>query len=732
MEPTSLAMNLAQLVREGLWDELETAWTEHVLATASLPPALEAVAAAAQKKEVQRCLPFVREHAEALVAASRPADAVELLGATMLLGGSPGELGKMLLEHAGAAFGEEPYYELYRELSGLREGAPDLRAAWRKFRKALALSEGRVVYHAAGWGLGRIDTLDLVTRETTVRFTSGKSDRFPLQSALDIFEVLELGDLRCLVVNDPKGLEKMLKEEPLEVLRWVVVRNDGRVNQAGIKLAMGTLGIDGSRFTQWWKRAQKAAEGSEWFEISGPPNKSVVRLLARAEDPVASIRRQVLRSRDLGEALTRVRTLFQGTSVSEEVRTTALDALDELANAGGPLPQRLAVWLFVREQRGTSPAPLLALVDKARAIPTPADRSQPSALWTLFGTVPGVREQERCIDLLKESFGDDSWLAEVETNLHHAPSGMVRGLVDALEAAGRTENLGQHYASLLARPTKNPALLVRLAERIEATEQAARIAPAQQRLQSLLHLAVSLNDVTSANPALARARAKLAQVLTEGKPSLMRRLLEKATNEELRVFAQLIESGVERAIDRCFTQVAVELSPEIFRHDEKEFWESDHIWTTRAGLLQRQEELRVLRDIKIPDNAEAIGRAASYGDLSENAEWTAALEEQRNLTGRAMELEAELERARMIENAILPEQTVCPGSKVRYRELPAGKLQEIEILGPWDADGEKRISYRSPLAAGMLGKHPGDEVDITLPSAQIRVRIEGVQTSSFT
>lgn len=732
MTETSLAMNLAQLVREGLWDELETAWTEHVLATAALPPALEALAAAAQKKEVQRCLPMVREHADALVAAARPGDAVELVGATMLFGGSPGELGKILLEHVAAAFGEEPFFELYRELSGLREGAPDLRASWRKFRKALALSEGRVVYHAAGWGLGRIETLDLTARETLVRFTSGKSDRFPLQSALDIFDVLEAGDLRCLVVNDPKGLETMLKEEPLEVLRWVVVRNDGRVNHAGIKLAMGTLGIDGSRFTQWWKRAQKAAETSEWFEISGPPTKSVVRLLARAEDPVASIRRQVLRSRDLGEALTRVRTLFQGTTVSEDVRKAALDALDELAGAGGPLPQRLAVWLFVREQRGTTPEPLRVLVENARAVPVPVDRSQPSALWTLFATVPGVREQERCLDLLKESFGEENWLAEVEANLHHAPSGMVRALVDALEAAGRTENLGQHYASLLARPTKNPALLVRLAERIEATDQAARLAPAKQRLQSLLHLAVALNEVTSANPALARARAKLSQVLSEGKPPLMRRLLEKATVEELREFAQLIESGVDRAIDRCFTQVAVELSPDIFRHDEKEFWESDHIWTTRAGLLARQEELRILRDIKIPENAEAIGRAASYGDLSENAEWTAALEEQRNLTGRAMELEAELERARMIENTILPEQTVCPGSRVRYRELPAGKLQEIDILGPWDADGEKRISYRSPLAAGMLGLHPGDEVDITLPSAQIRVRIEGVQTFSFT
>jgi transcription elongation factor GreA-like protein len=139
-----------------------------------------------------------------------------------------------------------------------------MRAAWRRFRKLISLAEGRVVYHAAGWGLGRIEALDLAGREASVRFTSGKSDRFPLSSAVDIFEVLEPGDLRELVVNDPKELERLLKEEPLEPLRWVLLKNDGRASQAAIKLAMGTLGVDGSRFTAWWKRApgRGAASGS--------------------------------------------------------------------------------------------------------------------------------------------------------------------------------------------------------------------------------------------------------------------------------------------------------------------------------------------------------------------------------------------------------------------------------------------------------------------------------------
>jgi transcription elongation factor GreA len=724
-EPTSLAANLAQLVREARWVELEAAWTEHALGSAALGPALEAVNAAAARREIQRCLPLVREHAEVLGGAGRSAEAAELLGTTMLLGGSPGELTRPLLLQAEQAFAGQAFWEIYREIAGLREGAPDPRAAWRAFRKLLALEPGRVLYHAAGWGLGRVDAVELVAREVAVRFLTGRSDRFPLQTTIEIFEVLESSDLRCLVVRDPAALDRLLKEEPLEVLRWVLLRNDGRASQAAIKLAMGTLGVDGSRFTSWWKRAQKQAEGSEWFELSGPPNRALVRMLDRAEDPSAGLRRQLLRSRDLGEALARVRALFTGGASVEGVRATALEALEELAAQRGELAQRLAAWLFLREQRGATPELLRAVLETARSAPPPADRSQPSALWTLFQTIPGVREQERGLELLQECLGE-AWLAEAEQSLVHAPPGMVRGLVDALEAAGRSEALAQHYSALLARPTRNPVLLVRLAERIETGPMAERLAPGAQRAQCLLQLAVHLHGVTSANPTLSRARARLVALLTEGEPPLLRRLLADSDLETLRGFASLLENGVDRAIDRLFTQVAVGLSPDVFKVEERAFWDSQQIWVTRAGMHRLQEELRLLRDVKIPENAEAIGRAASYGDLSENAEWSAAIEEQRNLTNRAMELEGELANARLIENALLPEGLVAPGTHVRYRDLESGSEHEIDVLGPWDADGERRVSYRSPLAAGMLGRRAGDEALLSLPSGRVAVRILSV------
>ena len=138
---------------------------------------------------------------------------------------------------------------------------------------------------------------------------------------------------------------------------------------------------------------------------------------------------------------------------------------------------------------------------------------------------------------------------------------------------------------------------------------------------------------------------------------------------------------------------------------------------------RRRAELRTLREEKIPANQDAIGKAAAMGDLSENSEWEMAIQEQRNLTQRASEIEAELRDVELIENAILPENTVCPGTFVRYRDLDNSSEHEIAILGPWDTVREHVVSYRAPLAAGLLGRHPGERAKIKLPSGTLEVEV---------
>lgn len=717
-------MSLVRHIRQQNWTALEEAWTEHILDTAEIAPALDALRAAARRKEIPRCLPLVREHAEILVESERPEQAAELLGAALLQGGSPGELAKPLFNAAEAAYGEEETWEAFIELASFRENIPDMRKAWTAFRQLRSLEAGRAVYHAKGWGLGEIKSIDAGAREATIRFASGRRDRFPFSTAIEIFEVLEPDDLRVLVVLDPDELKRRLKKEPLVILRWILHRNDGRVSHAGIKLAMGMLGVDGGGFTAWWRRARKAAETSEWFELSGPANRLTVRLLDQAEDPAEGIRRQLKRSANLGQALARVKVLLHGSNPAEEVRTAALEELRALArDEKAVLSHRLASWLFMREEMNETPPKFTEMMRDAASQPPPPDPSKPPVLWQLFAHVPTIREQERCIELLRELFGEEEWLAEAAPHLHHAAPGMARGIIEAMEHGGRQEELIAHYTNLLVRSGHNPTVLIALGERVETGEWDEHLPPPLRRAQCLLQLAVYLVRNSVANTILTRARGRLTNLLTSGKPPLLRRLMVDAQIDDLRGLAILLDSGVDAAVDRLFTKIAVDVSPNVFRGEEKPFWQTGGIWTTAAGLAIQEEEMRILRDVKIPANAEAIGKAASYGDLSENSEWESALEEQRNLTGRAMQIESDLQGVQLIESAAIPEGVVAPGTSVRYLDLSDKEEHTVRILGPWDGGEDDVVSYRSPLAAGMLGRKVGVRATIDLPSGKIDVDI---------
>ncbi|MEX1025423.1 MAG: GreA/GreB family elongation factor [Planctomycetota bacterium] len=716
-------MTLAQHIRSKNWDELEKAWNELIVGSAEPGPALDALKAASQVKEIPRCLGLVREHGDMLLASDRAADAARLYGSAMLLGGSPGELGKPLWEAARTAWSESETWNAFVEISGLSEHASDMRGAWKAYGMLESLEPGRVIYHAKGWGLGRVESVDEKSLEATIKFLSGKKDRFPYATCVDIFEVLDADDLRAKVVLDPEGLAKQLADDPLEVLRWVVKRNGGRIQHAGIKLAMATLGVEGPKFTAWWRKARKQAETSEWFELSGSTTKVVVRLLDKAEDPAIGLRRQLQRSSSLGQALMRVKTLAGG-ELDPEVRRAATETLEELAlQDGHKLQHRLAVLLFLREDRGETPPALAAMLERAQQAPEPPDPSQPPAIWQLFQRVPGLREQEKSIELMRELHGDQ-WLDQVAEHLPHAPPGMARSLVDALLEDGRSEVVVKHYISLLARPTRNPTVLVRLADRVESGQYEDQLPAPLQRVQCLLQLAVHLDRTHSGNPEVARARTKLSDVLAKGSPSRLCVMMKGANLETVRSLASMIEPGVERSLDRLFTKVAIEISPDVFRGDEKPFWYGKSIWTTRKGLKRKEDELRELRDVKIPANAEAIGKAASFGDLSENSEWEAAIEDQRTLTSRAMELESMVRDAQMIENAAIPENMAAPGTEVTYADKLSGTEETIRILGPWDDDA---VSYRSPLAQALLGKKPGDSVTVQLPSGTQEIELRSVR-----
>lgn len=139
---------------------------------------------------------------------------------------------------------------------------------------------------------------------------------------------------------------------------------------------------------------------------------------------------------------------------------------------------------------------------------------------------------------------------------------------------------------------------------------------------------------------------------------------------------------------------------------------------TRAGFDQLEAELRNLKAIERPAVIKAIAEAREHGDLSENAEYHAAREKQSFIEGRIKELEGLISRAQVIDVAGLSG-PIKFGATVDLVDEDTDEKKTFQIVGEAEADLERGLlNMRSPLARALIGKEPGESVEVATPRGE--------------
>src|SRR5947209_19491473 len=147
---------------------------------------------------------------------------------------------------------------------------------------------------------------------------------------------------------------------------------------------------------------------------------------------------------------------------------------------------------------------------------------------------------------------------------------------------------------------------------------------------------------------------------------------------------------------------------------------------TKEGLRQLEEELHLLVTVRRPEVAERIRHARDFGDISENAEYTEAKNEQSLVEGRIQTLEVMIRNAVLIEDEPREVGVVTVGARVTVSDEDGDET--YAIVGAAEADPLKgRSSNESPLGRALLGHQAGDEVEWTSPSGTSQVRILSVE-----
>ena len=152
---------------------------------------------------------------------------------------------------------------------------------------------------------------------------------------------------------------------------------------------------------------------------------------------------------------------------------------------------------------------------------------------------------------------------------------------------------------------------------------------------------------------------------------------------------------------------------------------------TYAGLKQYEDELQDLKVNRRREVAQKIKEAREQGDLSENAEYDAAKDEQRDIELRIEELEKLLKNAEVVDEDEVDLDKISIGCKVKVYDVDFDEEMEFKIVGSTEANSlQNKISNESPVGAALIGKSVGDVVDVETQAGVLQYKVLEIQRVS--
>ena len=156
--------------------------------------------------------------------------------------------------------------------------------------------------------------------------------------------------------------------------------------------------------------------------------------------------------------------------------------------------------------------------------------------------------------------------------------------------------------------------------------------------------------------------------------------------------------------------------------------DSNFVYLTKERLVELEKELQDLKTNGRKEIARKIAEARAHGDLSENAEYDAAKEEQGLFELRISKLEGVLSRARLIDPSQFPEDQIHILSEVQIKNLKTSKIFNYTLVSAEEADFQAgKISITSPVGQGIMGKKAGEKVQVKAPAGLLEFEILSIK-----
>ena len=599
-------------------------------------------------------------------------------------------------------------------LDGVGFGESPLDESLVKLEKLVGFQPGALVLSKA-WGIGKVKRLDYFYKRITVDFKTKKGHQFTYAAACDMLEGAPEGHILVLREADPTAFEKMLKERPGDFVKEVlksygdmtIVRLEDVCVQNGF--------VKSVNWKKFWEEARKALHQDKLVEIPAKRT-DPIRLKASAEDYgdgwltafshetdpkliLAAVREYVAQGRfktatDDAKSKIADRLEFAVTAarnVDDALYARLASLVLELGFAR-PAAADMRAYLWERKRYIAAAASLPAR-EVGAMISFLADSDEAKA--KLYAAVP-----ELCFTAVSEivsRFGAETACRAALGGFMkdtQAPATLVTLIVGKIEQFGKFE-----YAEV---PVDGKNIKV-----LKSYELWPELPP----VATILTHAIALGEGRRGGETL-----KMQNIVRRlfGDRTWLEKMFKLLKPADQVLFFERFQASIawdpstHHTIVVRMTHIVPSLESHLVKTEKKK--EYARVTSLRSYGLRKQEYLKLINE-DMPENVRKIEFAKGFGDLSENAEYQYAKDEQRQLMQKQTLMQADLEAVKPSDFADATTDEVMPGVTVVADTKDGEKVWHI--LGEWDNDPELGIlSSKTRVAQGLLGKKPGDGFEL--------------------
>lgn len=637
-------------------------------------------------------------------------------------------------------YSDHPNIVEMMETTRLEAGAP-IDHGLKRFRAMIRLSPGRAYQHAT-WGVGVVKELNLATGKVTLDFPAEKGRVLTLAGVRDFLAYLPPSHFLARRATDPEGLTELGENDPAALVRLILESFKGRIKQGEMKQLLLNGVVTESRWNNWWTRARSAMKMDPLidFDKGGAHAEIVLRAKPKTVEqevqdlffhPESTLVERVAATRKLQEAA-------QTTAPAPETLTTLIRGLAEeykKAQLSASEADKLQMAFLVRDLRvlGTVPA------EEGAAIPT-VDQAL-GQIQDDYAAVAGLVSEEHASEALRALHERDgeSFFERAARIMRRATSKLAQTIWKQLDPENHKDIAIHAIQEVLARPLANPQTFLWVLKQIGDNNwpQLKGYFPLDQVVPELLENLDAWEKMID-HPSVDRASQATAKLLLSRVKSQLENngfsmLCEAVMQMDLdsaRRFRRSLQShtaladAYKYAAERQVVLTRRELE------DEQAAPSADgtaapapaaqeegalHYCTPLARELKFRE-LDDLNNVKIPENSREIEKARSEGDLKENAGYIYAKEQQKLLMQQSLQLQQQLQSARIFDPASVTTATINFGVAFEAENLKKDRTETYTVLGQFETDPDKNvISYQSPFMRQFIGKKVGEEVVIRHP-----------------